>query len=98
MDLEFSYFALGIFKDPRSLMTELRVIKLDGASCDEAVEQAEELLQKYAIDFALEYDGAFNMYESGSDMFEAYHEVFSMTWKSDRDFDTRLNDIVGSES
>lgn len=98
MDLMFRYFAIGIFKDPRSLMTELRVIQLDGASRDEAVEQAEELLQKYAIDFALEYDGAFNVYEAGSDMFEAYRKVFSMTWKSDRDFDDRLNDMIGSES
>lgn len=94
VELVFGYSAIALFRDSQNNKTELRVITVDAKNLDQALNQADQLMRKYAHDFKFEYSGIINAYEFGSDMMDEYGEVFSTSWESNEVFDAALEDRI----
>ncbi len=67
---------------------EIRVIRVQAPCVEEALKIAVEQMERYSLDFECEFSGVVNVFEAGSDMFEEYGEVFSLTGESDSIFES----------
>lgn len=90
------YGGIALFRDANAGMSELRVVMLDASSLEDAAQKSLELMNKYAADFDMQFDGV-NVYECDMDSLKEDGEVFSMTWESDSDFDRQLEHRIGGD-